>query len=302
MKFAKIFSITLLITILIIPTSIVKAETIQTGNSIPNNVGFSTWLWNTSEIVNNSEDIINFLVKKRVNTLYLQIDYNLDYMYYKNFIRKAAMNNIVVEALDGAPTWVSDDGGILQGRFFNWLSRYQKASSLNERFKGVHLDVEPYGNEEYATNQNKIISKYQDLLLRSKNACKKLNLNLGIDIPFWFNQIKYNTSYGNGNLAEWIFKNIKSVTIMAYRDIATGDNGINKIAEVEMNLCKKYNVKATIAVETGSLPDTTFVTFFEEGESYMYNELNRVYLNYNTNPSFNGFAVHYFDSWINMKP
>ena len=77
---------------------------------------------------------------------------------------------------------------------------------------------------------------------------------------------------------------------------------INKIAEAEMNLCKKYNVKATIAVETGNVPDTPFITFFEEGQSYMYNELNSVYLNYKSNSSFNGFAIHYLDSWMNMKP
>lgn len=283
------------------PSNVVKATTVQTNNFLTNNVNFSTWLWNTSEIVNNSDDIISFLVKNNVKVLYLQIDYSMNYANYRSFISKATKNNIIVEALDGSPEWVSANGMTLQNTFFNWLTSYQKISSLNEQFKGVHLDAEPYLNSQYNTNPNKTISKYQDFLLESKNSCKKLNLNLGIDIPFWFNEVQYNTIHGNGNLAEWVFQNIKTVSIMAYRDIATGDNGINKIAENEMNLCQKYNVKANIAVETGKLPDTPFVTFFEEGKFYMYNELNSVYINYKTNSSFNGFAIHYLDSWMNMK-
>lgn len=301
MNLSKLFLTILLITILIVPSNIVNATTVQTNNFLTNNVNFSTWLWNTSKIVNNSDDIINFLVKNNVKVLYLQIDYSMNYAKYRKFISKATKNNIIVEALDGSPEWVSANGTTLHNTFFQWLTKYQKAASLNEQFKGVHLDVEPYLNGRYSTIPNKTISKYQDFLLSSKNSCNKLNLNFGIDIPFWFNEVRYNTIYGSGNLAEWIFQNIKTISIMAYRDIATGDNGINKIAETEMNLCQKYNVKATIAVETGSVPDTTFVTFFEEGQSYMYNELNSVYTNYRTNSYFNGFAIHYLDSWMNMK-
>lgn len=301
MKLSKLFFTILFITTLIVPSNIVNATTVQTNNSLTNNVNFSTWLWNTSEIINNSDDIINFLVKNNVKVLYLQIDYSINHENYRNFISKATKNNIIVEALDGSPDWVSANGTNLQNNFFDWLTIYQKASSLNEQFKGVHLDVEPYLNYNYSNNPNKEIGNYQDFLLSSKNSCDQLNLNLGIDIPFWFNEVSYNTIYGSGNLTEWIFQNIKTISIMAYRDIADGDNGINKISETEMNLCQKYNVKATIAVETGNVPDTTFVTFFEEGQSYMYNELNSVYTNYGTNSYFNGFAIHYLDSWMNMK-
>lgn len=302
MRLSKLFSTILLITILIVSSNIANATTIQTNRFFTDNKNLSTWLWNTSEIVTNSDNILRFLVKNNVKVLYLQIDYSMKYANYRTFISKATKNNIIVEALDGSPEWVSENGTTFQNTFFYWLSRYQKAASLNEQFKGVHIDVEPYCNDQYSTNSSKIISNYQSFLLASKNSCKKLNLNLGIDMPFWFNEVLYNTIYGSGNLAEWVFKNIKIVSIMAYRDIATGHNGINKIAETEMNLCNKYNVKATIAVETGNIPDTTFVTFFQEGRSYMYSELNSVYLNYKTNSSFSGFAIHYLDSWMNMKP
>ncbi|PRR81686.1 amidase [Clostridium vincentii] len=287
----------MLIAILIVSSITAKTTNSKTNSFIEDNVSFSTWLWDTSEIVNNSDAIISFLVKNNVKVLHLQIDYSMNHANYRTFIRKATNNNIIVEALDGSPEWILADEPTSQNIFFDWLTSYQKATPSNEQFKGVHLDVEPYYNDQYNTNPNLIISKYQNFLLASKNSCKELNLNLGIDIPFWFNTVQYTTIYGSGNLAEWIFENIKTVSIMAYRDIATEDNGINKIIETEMSLCNKYNVNVTISVETVNIPDTPFVTFFEEGEAHMNNELNTVYLNYRTNSSFKGFAIHSLDSW-----
>lgn len=298
MNLSKRLAIILLVLILIIPSNITQAET---NVSFNNSVNISTWLWDTAEIVSNSENVINFLEENNVKVLYLQIDYNLKNEYYNKFISEASKKNICVQALDGSPDWVSTDGENLQKIFFDWVTQYQKSSLENQRFKGIHLDVEPYENGQYISDPKLIIQEYQEYLLRSKKRSNKLDLNLGIDIPFWFYGTQYNTKYGNGSLAEWIFKNIKTVSIMAYRDIATGENGINKIAQAEMNLCKKYNVQATIAVETGKLPECGAVTFYEEGEAYMYDQLNIVYKKYNNNLAFNGFAIHYLDSWMNMK-
>jgi hypothetical protein len=302
MKIFKKKFILLLIAIIVGSSIIAKIIISQPSDLIKDKVPFSTWLWTTSEIVNNSDSIISFLLEKNVKILYLQIDYSMDYQHYRTFISKATDNDLIIEALDGSPDWILTDEKAHQNTFFDWLTSYQKTASLNEKFKGVHIDVEPYNTDQYKNNPNLIIAKYQDFLLSSKNSCKELSLNFGIDIPFWFSTVQYNTNYGNGNLAEWIFKNIKAVSIMAYRDISTGDNGINKIIETEMNLCKKYNTAATIAVETGDMPETPFVTFFEEEESFMYDELNNVYLNYKTNSSFDGFAVHSLDSWMTMNP
>ncbi|MDS0525678.1 hypothetical protein NNC19_08310 [Clostridium sp. SHJSY1] len=302
MKLSRLFLIILLIGIFFVPEqNIVNATLFNSKKRLMNSTNFSTWLWNTNEIINNSDNIIDFLSENKVKTLYLQIDYNLDYDHYNNFINKAYENNIIVEALDGSPAWVSPDGTLLQNNFFHWLNDYQKNSPINARFKGVHLDVEPYGYDEYNINQDEVISRFQDCLLKSKDICNQLNLNLAIDIPFWFNEVEFNTSYGNGNLAEWIFKNIKSISIMSYRDTANGDNGIIKITKNEINLAKRYNVKSTLAIETTDVNDGTHLTFFDQGQNYMYKELNKVYLNYKTNSSFNGFSIHSLESWINMK-
>lgn len=287
--------IMLLVSVMLLSTNIVN---VKAEGDLLKTTKISTWLWNTSEIITDSDKIINFLVNSNVKVLYLQIDYTLKNEYYNSFIYKAREKGIAVQALDGSSNWVSSDGAKYRTKFFDWLTAYQQSSLVTQRFQGVHLDVEPYLNSKYAKNPNSVFEKYQELLLMSKNSCAELNLDFSIDIPFWFYEISYKNKYGKGNVAEWIFNNIKAVTIMAYRDTATG---IINVSQSQMNLCAKYNVKATIAVETGKSSEGNFVTFYEEGKTAMYNQLNIVCNNYIQNNAFDGVAIHYLNSWMEMN-
>ena len=295
MKLLKKSLVMLLVLFMILPTNIVK---VKAEDDLLKTTKSSTWLWNTSEIVTDSDKIISFLVENNVKVLYLQVDYTLKNEYYNSFINKASEKNIMVEALDGSANWVSIDGAKYRTKFFDWLTAYQQSSLLTQRFQGVHLDVEPYLNSRYAKNPNSVFEKYQEFLLMSKGSCAELNLDFSIDIPFWFHEISYKNKYGKGNVAEWIFKNIKAVTIMAYRDTATG---VINVSQRQMDLCAEYNVKATIAVETGKSGEGNFVTFYEEGKTAMYNQLNIVSDNYIQNSAFDGVAIHYLNSWMAMN-
>lgn len=266
----------------------------------------STWLWDTSLIVSKPDIMINHLIDNNVNVLFLQVNNTINMKYYKSFISKASENKISVHALDGSPNWAFDDGIVLQQEFLSWLKKYQKSALANEKFKGIHLDVEPYGNDQYDANVNSVLEKYQALMIKFKKQAKILELDFGIDIPFWFYGVNYNTKYGKGNVAEWLCKHVKSITIMAYRDTAykdelSGSDGIIAISAAQMKLFAKYNVQGTIAVETGKLDESNkFVTFYEEGQDYMYQQLDLVYESYKDNPAFNGIAIHYLESWMNM--
>lgn len=87
---------------------------------------------------------------------------------------------------------------LISKSFFDWLAEFQNTSLANEKFKGVHLDVEPYLNVQYGKNRNGILENYQSLLLNALSNSNSLGLSLAIDIPFWFDEITYNTKYGSG--------------------------------------------------------------------------------------------------------
>ncbi len=298
MSVSKFFVSLFMAIVLIMPTNSAFAS--QNNTQIKSQQ-YSTWLWDTNQIVKSPDKILNFLSNNNVKILYLQIDYNLKPDVYRSFIKKASMKNINVHALGGSPDWVSDNGISKQKAFFDWLTKFQNTSSANEKFKGIHLDVEPYLNPNYSSNIDRVLENYQVSLLNALNNSNSLGLSLYIDIPFWFDGIKYTTKYGTGSLADWIIKNIKNVVIMAYRDTATGDDGIINVVSKELDLGKQYNTTVTIAVETQKSAEANYVSFYEEGQNYMNGELDKVYANYKDNPSFGGFAIHHVMSWINLR-
>jgi hypothetical protein len=295
MKLFEKLIIMVLILVLVLPVNSINAKA---EDELLKTTKISTWLWNTSEIVANSDKVIGFLVDNNVKVVYLQVDYTLKNEYYNLFIDKAGAKNIAVYALEGSSNWVSSDGDKHRINFFDWLTKYQESALEPQRFQGVHLDVEPYLNDKYSESPNEVLEKYQEYLLESKSSSIKLNLEFSIDIPFWFHEVSYKNKYGKGNVAEWIFKNIKAVTIMAYRDTATG---IIDVSQTQLNLCKKYKVEATIAVETGKSNEGNFVTFYEEGQTHMQNQLSIVSNKYISNSAFDGVAIHYLNSWMEMS-
>lgn len=267
-----------------------------------NATNLSTWLWDTSRIVSESDLIIENLTNHHVNGLYLQIDTTIENKVYQAFIAKASAKGIHVHALDGAPAWVDSKGTKFQNKFLNWLKVYQKAAAANEKFKGIHLDVEPYEHERYAEQSKQLLMRYQTMMITFLEEARQMNLEFGIDIPFWFYGVTYNNQYGKGNLAEFLCRYVKNITIMAYRDTAVGEDGIIGISTKEMKMFKEYNVKGTIAVETGRLTNQfKFVTFYEESADDMYKQLDLVYDHYKDDSAFSGIAIHYFDSWMDME-
>lgn len=57
-----------------------------------------------------------------------------------------------------------------------------------------------------------------------------------------------------------------------------------------------------IGVETGQTSEGDAISFFEEGEAVMNQELSAVQNHYASSAGFNGTAVHHVGSWMTMNP
>lgn len=259
----------------------------------------ATWLWNPWMIVNNEAGTLAFLESKQLNKVYVQIDRDIPVKVYRSFIEKAATKGMRIYALDGAPAWVAPKGYTSQNQLMNWLGQYQNGSTAAQKFAGVHLDVEPYLYSGWTSNQAATIKSYQALLQRAKTSTTSLNLPLEVDMPFWFDEIRYKNTYGAGLLAEWVIANTNSVTIMAYRD---DSSFIIDVVKNEIAMAGKYGKAIVIGVETGETSEGDNISFFEEGEAAMQQELSAVQAYYMNTPGFNGTAVHHVGSWMTMNP
>jgi hypothetical protein len=263
--------------------------------------GHSTWLWETNTIVRNGDKLLAFMEQNDVAHIFLQINKNIPRQTYQDFIKKAGRKGMAVYALDGAPNWVSNQGQKSARSFVSWVANYQAQVSEGEKFAGIHLDVEPYLYEGWNSQYAKTILAYQSLLVNAKASSEALHLPLTADIPFWFDEKSYNNRYGKGKLSDWVIANTDSVTIMAYRDGAEGANGIIELVKNEMNYAALQNKNVTIGVETVQSLEGDFVSFHEEGSSYMMDQLEIVQSSYQNVSSFHGFAIHSIHGWMAMK-
>ena len=259
----------------------------------------ATWLWNPWMFVEDEGGTIAFIESKGVNKVYVQIDQDISQAAYSSFIGKAKAKGIDVYALDGAPSWVAPKGYVNQDRFLSWVSGYQAQAAENTRFAGVHLDVEPYLYSGWNSNQAATVKSFQALLTKAKTSTAKMGLPLEADIPFWFDEITYKNSYGKGLLAEWVIANTAGVTIMAYRDSAPM---IIDIVKNEMAMAERLGKRVVVGVETGTTDEGSIITFAEEGEAFMNQELAKVTAHYAGNPAYKGNAVHHVGSWMTLQP
>ncbi|TKD68296.1 amidase [Pseudalkalibacillus hwajinpoensis] len=273
-----------------------KVEAVEVDRSL------ATWLWDTKQIETQPYEVLQFLEEKQVTDVYLQINRSIANPSYHTFIENASMKGINVHALDGAPNWATSKGEIYQDRLFTWLKDYQMNATLAQQFKGVHLDIEPYHHSGWTNNYQRTVAFYQDRLSNGKERADNLRLSFGVDTPFWFDEQSYNNRYGIGNLSEWVIQKADVTTLMAYRDRADGGNGIIALVGREMTFAEQIGKRVSIAVETGQISEVPYLSFYEEGSAIMDQELLKVSATYGTSPAMNGYAIHYIDSWMTLKP
>ncbi len=203
------------------------------------------------------------------------------------FIRNANSKNIKVYWLTGKYEWI-ENYSMLQEKMNDFLLFQEQTNNL---FAGVHFDIEPHQHPQFEEKREEILYKFVDLTYKIKNDYQ--NLYIEYDIPCWLDDIiEYNNQ--QKPTFEYIFDNANKITLMSYRDNA---EDIYDFAKTEIEYAKKVNKQVNLGVETQDVSDD-IVTFFEEGKNYMNNELKKLR---NLIPQNFGIAIHYIESWYDLK-
>lgn len=250
------------------------------------------WLWNTPMIRDSSNSILAFASNNGVNEIYLQMNRDVKPEFYKSFISRAGALGIEIHVLGGAPKWALESERYNLDIFINWIAEYQSTAAPNERFTGIHLDVEPHVLSEWRTNQPWLIQQWQNSITYLMDGLRPLNLPITFDIPFWLHNNKLPDQ--SMTMSRWLMSKADGVAIMAYRDQASK---IYNLAIPELLEADQMGKKALIAVETKQSNEGAFITFFEEGAAYMNRQLRLVNDLAANHPSFSGFAIHEYKAY-----
>ncbi|MBB6634849.1 hypothetical protein [Cohnella thailandensis] len=280
-------------------SAVVAATAIAAGTPTPSGAAEyprATWLWDTPLIGSEAADILDFATGNGLNTIYLQINRDVKDDDYKSFIQAAGELGIEVHALDGRASW-----GFVKSRpnidaSLDWLRDYQESAAAEEKFKGIHVDIEPYSLPGWSSGGSDFIPQWQSNVRYIASRADQLELPVHADIPFWL--YNYKTPEGNETLSRWMMRQYDGVTIMAYRDSAQTIAGA---ADKELEEAADLGVPAMIGVETLATAEGASITFYGEGRSYLSGQLRQAERLLSGRNAFSGFAIHEYGAWRAMK-
>ncbi|MEW4429180.1 hypothetical protein AB1I68_17035 [Paenibacillus pabuli] len=297
--FIKIISCLVLIAGVTFSSKTIAQGSVESYESIHGNVEGpirATWVWDTTQIEKNPQEVLKFAVDHDINTIYLQINRDVKIPYYTDFIRKARAYNIAVDVMDGRAAWGLTESREQIASFLDWIEAYQDSVEPDEKFAGIHLDIEPHVHPEWKTNQASVITQWQGNVQYIVDRAALMNMPVGADLPFWLDNYKIPGS--TMAVSSWMIRKFDSITIMAYRDTAAA---IYNVAKDELAEASQLGKTISIAVETKQSKEGDFITFYEEGSVYMESQLKQVEKLAAEHSSFKGFSIHEYTSWKTLE-
>ncbi|PAF32362.1 hypothetical protein [Paenibacillus sp. 7516] len=297
--FIKIISCLVLIAGVTFSSKTIAQGSVESYESIHGNVEGpirATWVWDTTQIEKNPQEVLKFAVDHDINTIYLQINRDVKIPYYTDFIRKARAYNIAVDVMDGRAAWGLTESRDQIASFLDWIDAYQNQVEPDEKFAGIHLDIEPHVHPEWKTNQASVITQWQGNVQYIVDRAALMNMPVAADLPFWLDN--YSIPGSTMAVSSWMIRKFDSITIMAYRDTAAA---IYNVAKGELAEASQLGKTISIAVETKQSKEGDFITFYEEGSVYMESQLKLVEKLAAEHSSFKGFSIHEYTSWKTLK-
>jgi Tol biopolymer transport system component len=259
--------------------------------------GFGTWWWETRDILEDTTIVLNFMRRSEVSELYLWVDTRIPADAYRRFIAAARSRKIEVQALGGDPAWVLPEHAAKGTDFVAWVAAYNAGSKENERFRGIHLDIEPKTFNPDSIKPTAIF-QFQKRLIDIMFTANLANLTVTIDIPAWDDQIPCYDGVRKMTLAEWIIMHADTTCIMAYRNQA---EAVINLARDEVMLAKKHGRRIMVAVETGPTDEGTHVSFHEKSMDELDDALAQIGVAFGREyPRKAGLAVHDVRNWMRL--
>jgi hypothetical protein len=257
-----------------------KIPTAQPNLTPSSAIQNAMWLWETKQLYNNTEaqtTLADFCKEQHIQHLFMQIPYEAtktddvwqvhwDFAPMQQLVNRLSQDGIAVTALDGDPHYalVENHGRVLT--LIQSVIDYNKSSAPGSRMVGVRYDNEPYLLPQFGgVQKSNILQQYIDLLRKAKNVASAGQLELGVDVPFWFdtrNELgQWVATLGERPIIEPIIDIVDNIGVMDYRTVAYGADGVISNGNYELAYAAKRGKKVFVGLETGPLPDETFLDF-----------------------------------------
>jgi hypothetical protein len=205
-----------------------------------------------------------------------------DLAWLRDLRTRSAAAGISLAALGGDPAWTTQHAAAL-----SWV----RAVASTGLFDAVHVDVEPHALPAWQTDRAKTAQQYVTML---DKMAATTTLTFEADVAFWYGEVLLPKKQ---NLADEVLRRVDAVTVMSYRDTATGPNSVAAVGADFLRRGAALGTPVRLGVETEPLTECAYCTFAEEGAAALDAALAQIESAGAAEPSFAGIAVHHYDSW-----
>jgi hypothetical protein len=240
------------------------------------------WLWEPEE----AQPVVDWAAANGVRALFALYDPAAgpdELARLARLRRLCDAHGIMLDALGGEPSWATDHAPALA---------WARAAAATGLFHGLHLDVEPYLLPAWTQDQAALVRQFLSLLDRTAAAT---DLPLEVDVPFWLPTVP---AAGGANLADAVLARVDAVTVMSYRNTATGANSMVGVAGDLLERAGRVAKPVRLGAETRPLDDCAHCTFHGTGADRLRRTLAAVDTAGQRYPAFAGIAVHEYEAWV----
>ncbi len=269
------------------------------------------------------EDMFDFLSQKKITTLYLFAGQFFGTgphpvvespQAVAELIEDLHANGLQVFALLDS---IRVDAAAPIVGYFQDVLDYNNDRPDFEQFDGFQLDIEPWQQPTWDFGGREPLSgQYLDLaqtLMDMKNT-QAPDLLVGPSMPFWFDTFSIDHDQSTRLMNQHTQDIFDYTTILAFRDFALlkiippftfRTDGIVSLTSDELTYAQQIGKPVVIGVETnrlGSDPISDLISFAQEGEVRMQNELTLVDQIVGSREPFGGFAFQDFPGLAGFPP
>lgn len=275
------------------------------------------WWWDREIITTQTgKEYLDFCEKQGIDEIHLYSykiseDESSQYPFSKvrSFIKDCNTRGIKVSFLAGDSSWIREDKASVRfNSILETYNRYQSLAEEDEKFYGIHFDVEPQALEEYKSAQNdeERLVYFQMFATNFLPLCYELKNNndfngvIELDIPAWFEERFFVDFMGNNiNLLDAVALSCDTMSLMSYKD---GGQKIFDFGKKEIEVCKKYNCKITFGALIGNSNNTDGSDFQVKGRKYLDSEMVilKNLLRDNLDIEY-GVNYHHIENWYNLQ-
>jgi hypothetical protein len=276
----------------------------------------AVWVWEQDSLSllqdrGAADEAIRFAKSQRITKVYLYADAfngrNLlteEPWRWHDLLRRLHREGLRAEALLGSAYlhtehYVEPERRDAALDMFRRIHRFNAATdSAEERFDGIHYDIEPHLLPQWEDQRDLLLMGYLDLGRAIVDLRRDVGQDLPItpDIPFWLDTVVLEWEGATRSVAEHVIRLFETVALMDYRNFARGSDGIIAHATLEMDIAARLGRRVVIGLEIAE-GEPKKISFASLTPADLARELAATESAFQDSSAFGGFAIHHFSAW-----